>query len=71
MTIQRTALTTACAAVGLLGCATVASADAWLPHPPGAKWQYQWSDTVYNPTGTTENVDVQQPERHELHARLG
>jgi hypothetical protein len=38
----------------------VASADDWLPHPAGAKWQYQWTDTNYNPSGTIENVVVQQ-----------
>lgn len=37
-----------------------ARADDWMPHPAGATWQYQWSDTAYNPGGTTENVVVQQ-----------
>jgi hypothetical protein len=33
-------------------------ADAWFPHPDGAKWTYRWSDTTYNPNGTTEAVTV-------------
>jgi hypothetical protein len=36
-----------------------ASADAWFPHPAGATWKYVWKDTVYNPSGTVENVVVQ------------
>ncbi len=43
----------------LAGCAP-ALGDAWLPHPAGAKWQYSWSDSAYNPHGTIENVTVQQ-----------
>lgn len=37
-----------------------ARADTWLPHPAGATWQYRWSDSTYNPSGTVENVVVQQ-----------
>src|ERR1700751_931269 len=48
------------AVVFALGLAAGARADAWLPHPAGARWQYLWSDTTYNPAGTVENVDVQQ-----------
>jgi hypothetical protein len=45
----------------LLACAsTSALADDWLPHPAGAQWQYRWSDSIYNPGGTVENVVVQQ-----------
>jgi hypothetical protein len=44
----------------LLMLAPVALADDWLPHPAGAQWQYRWSDTSYNPGGTTENVIVEQ-----------
>ena len=40
--------------------AATAQADGWMPHPANAQWQYQWSDTTYNPGGTVENVDVQQ-----------
>ena len=36
-----------------------AAADQWLPHPSGATWSYSWSDSVYSPTPTTENVTVQ------------
>jgi hypothetical protein len=43
-----------------IALAAGAQADAWLPHPAQARWQYQWSDTQYNPHGTIENVDVQQ-----------
>jgi len=41
-----------------LGLAPTASADGWLPHPADATWTYQWSDTVYAATPTTENVTV-------------
>jgi hypothetical protein len=44
----------------LMVLAPVALADDWLPHTAGAQWQYRWSDTAYNPSGTTENVVVQQ-----------
>ncbi|MFL5859981.1 MAG: hypothetical protein ACJ780_04270 [Solirubrobacteraceae bacterium] len=47
--------------VGLSGlAASAAHADDWLPHPANATWQYVWSDSNYNPTGSVENVDVQQ-----------
>ncbi len=46
------------AAVMALG--GIASADAWLPDPPGAQWQYRWTDSAYDPGGTVENVVVQQ-----------
>jgi hypothetical protein len=35
-----------------------ASADPWFPHPANAKWTYFWSDSNYNPAGTTETVTV-------------
>lgn len=44
----------------LFGTAAPAIADTWLPHPANAKWQYDWSDTTYDPSGTIENVVVQQ-----------
>jgi mono/diheme cytochrome c family protein len=31
---------------------------SWYPHPADATWAYQWSDTVYAPTPTTELVTV-------------
>jgi hypothetical protein len=37
-----------------------ASADDWFPDPANATWQYLWSDSTYNPSGTVENVVVQQ-----------
>jgi hypothetical protein len=54
----------ACAlALGGLGAAAVAPpamADDWFPHPAGATWQYRWTDSTYNTSGTVENVVVQQ-----------
>jgi hypothetical protein len=38
--------------------AVPATADTWFPHPSNATWTYNWSDTEYNPSGTTENVTV-------------
>ena len=35
-----------------------AMADEWFPHPANATWTYNWADTEYNPSGTTENVAV-------------
>ncbi|HJS94326.1 MAG TPA: hypothetical protein VJ741_08685 [Solirubrobacteraceae bacterium] len=37
-----------------------ALADEWFPDPANATWQYLWSDSTYNPSGTVENVVVQQ-----------
>jgi hypothetical protein len=37
-----------------------ASAGSWLPHPADATWTYQWSDTVYAPTPTSEKVTVKE-----------
>lgn len=39
---------------------SAAQADDWLPHAGSARWQYLWTDSAYNPTGTVENVIVQQ-----------
>ena len=50
----------------VLACAVIvwapaaASAYGWYPDPANATWQYLWSDSVYNPSGTVENVVVQQ-----------
>jgi hypothetical protein len=49
----------ASAAALLCLIAAPAGADDWLPHPAGATWSYAWSDSAYNPSGTTENVVVQ------------
>ena len=35
-----------------------AASDPWLPHPADATWTYQWSDTGYATTPTTEKVTV-------------
>ncbi len=43
----------------VIAFAAPALGDAWLPHPAGAQWQYEWSDSTYNPSGTIENVVVQ------------
>ncbi len=34
------------------------SNGSWWPHPANATWTYQWSDSVYAPTATTEQVTV-------------
>ncbi len=33
-------------------------AAGWLPHAADATWTYKWTDSVYAPTPTTENVTV-------------
>ena len=49
------------AACGLaLAVASPAAADDWLPHPADATWTYQWTDSVYNTTPTTEKVTVKE-----------
>jgi hypothetical protein len=35
-----------------------AAADDWLPHPSGATWTYQWTDSVYATSPTIEQVTV-------------
>jgi hypothetical protein len=55
--MHRLPLVAAAAAV-VLYVASPAAADNWLPHPADATWSYQWSDTAYAPTATTENVTV-------------
>jgi hypothetical protein len=34
------------------------AADNWLPHSADATWTYQWTDSVYSPTPTTEKITV-------------
>ena len=53
-------------ALAALAVGPAASADGWLPHPADATWTYQWSDSVYSPTPTTENVTVK-----DQNAKLG
>jgi hypothetical protein len=52
-------LRVALAACGVaLAVVSPAAADSWLPHPADATWTYQWTDSVYNTTPTTEKVTV-------------
>jgi len=44
-------------AVGL-ALVPAAHAGSWLPHPADATWTYQWSDSQYATTPTTEKVTV-------------
>ena len=47
------------AAVAALIAAPAAAADpGWLPHPANATWTYQWTDSKYAPTPTSEQVTV-------------
>ncbi|HEY8704769.1 MAG TPA: hypothetical protein VIL98_08445 [Gaiellaceae bacterium] len=41
-----------------LAAASPAAADGWLPHPADATWTYQWTDSAYNTTPTSEKVTV-------------
>jgi hypothetical protein len=41
-----------------LAVAPLAAADNWLPHPADATWTYQWTDSAYNTTPTSEKVTV-------------
>jgi hypothetical protein len=46
-------------ALAALALAPAASAsDNWLPHPADATWTYQWTDSTYATTPTTEQVTV-------------
>ncbi|HXY85520.1 MAG TPA: hypothetical protein VEH52_08555 [Gaiellaceae bacterium] len=45
-------------ALAALVFAAPATADDWWPHPSGASWEYQWSDSVYAQTPTKEKVVV-------------
>jgi hypothetical protein len=46
-----------CAALVL---AAPAGASEWLPHPADATWLYEWTDSAYNGTPTTEKVTVKE-----------
>ena len=49
----------AVAALTVLPAASPATSQgSWYPHPPNATWTYQWSDSVYAPVPTTEQVTV-------------
>lgn len=49
-----TIIAVACTLAG----APAALADNWLPHNADATWNYQWTDTVWNPSPTNEAVTV-------------
>lgn len=51
-------LWTLCLAAIAAAGPSVALADAWFPHPATAQWSYHWTDTRYNPLGTTDAVTV-------------
>jgi hypothetical protein len=61
--VRRAWIPLAFAAAALAG-APAALADDWLPHPDGATWTYQWTDSTYNPTPTTEQVTVKSQTAH-------
>jgi hypothetical protein len=46
------------AVVWVMVGSAAARADDWFPHPANAQWTYHWSDSTYNPDGTTEAVTV-------------
>jgi hypothetical protein len=56
----RFTLRLAAAALVALAVAAPAGAADWLPHPSDATWTYQWTDSVYNTTPTTEKVTVKE-----------
>jgi hypothetical protein len=43
-----------------LAFAAPAGASDWWPHPADATWLYEWSDSAYNGTPTTEKVTVKE-----------
>jgi hypothetical protein len=55
--MRRGLVTLAVLGAALAG-STPALASGWLPHPDGATWTYQWSDTAYQQTPTREKVTV-------------
>ena len=44
----------------LFALAPAAAFASWMPHPEGAEWTYEWTDTAYNPTPTKEKVTVKE-----------
>jgi hypothetical protein len=46
------------AAAAALVLVAPAAADGWLPHASDATWTYEWTDSVYAVTPTTEKVTV-------------
>jgi hypothetical protein len=43
-----------------LALAAPANAASWLPHPEGAEWTYEWTDSVYSRTPLREKVTVRE-----------
>ncbi len=54
---MRRALVVVLAVVGALGGPARAEAT-WLPHPAGATWTYEWSDSTYSRAPAKETVTV-------------
>jgi hypothetical protein len=54
----------------MLVAASPADAAGWLPHGADATWTYQWTDSVYNTSPTSEKITVKSTAGHELHARV-
>lgn len=48
------------ALVAALAAASPAAAGEWFPHPDGATWQYEWTDSAYQTTPTLEKVSVRE-----------
>jgi hypothetical protein len=48
------------ASVAALAFSPPAGASGWFPHPDGAEWVYEWTDTVYSPTPTRERIAVKE-----------
>ncbi len=46
------------AIVVMLVAASPAAAAGWLPHDSDATWTYQWTDTAYNTSPTSEKISV-------------
>ena len=46
------------AATAFVRPSEASTSSDWLPHPAGATWTYQWTDSVYSTTPTTEQVTV-------------
>jgi len=46
------------AALTFAGAPAAHGASGWLPHPADASWTYQWTDSAYADTPTSEKVTV-------------
>src|SRR4051794_19104266 len=54
------ALVLAAVVLAVVVAPTSALAASWLPHPADATWTWQWTDSVYSQTPTTEKVTVKE-----------